>query len=117
MRLPDWWGWHTRRSTVGSTKWPNRPRARTTRPNRPVPTPSEVALRFVRMFERLSDSRQLFDLFGSGRMGQHLADAFVETYGDRAPKEVRLVKSWLDRAVAVLEATEYGTQAATPPFT
>jgi hypothetical protein len=75
-------------------------------PERPVPTPDEIALRFVKMFERLSDSRQLFDLFGSGRMGQHIAGAFVETYGNRAPKEARLVKSWLDRAVAMLEESE-----------
>lgn len=70
------------------------------------PSPSEVALRFVKLFERLSESRQLFDLFGSGRMGQHLAGAFVERHGDRALKEARLVKSWMDRTVATLEAAE-----------
>ena len=75
-------------------------------PEPAMPTPDVIAMRFVKMLERLSDSRQLFDLFGSGRMGQHLAGAFLEIHGNRAPKEARLVKSWLDRAVAMLEEAD-----------
>jgi ParB-like chromosome segregation protein Spo0J len=69
-----------------------------------TPSADDVAMKLVRMIERLEESRTLFDLFGSGRIGRHLANAFAERYGNRALPQAKLVKSWLDRTVATLES-------------
>jgi hypothetical protein len=66
------------------------------------PRPEDIADKLVRFWQRLDDSRRLFDLFGPKRMGRHLADAFTNRFGDNALREARLVAGWTQRAVETL---------------
>ena len=56
------------------------------------------------MLDRLSESRGLLDYLAPKRMGRHLADAFVDRFGDSALDEAQRFRTWLDGAVVSLEA-------------
>jgi ParB-like chromosome segregation protein Spo0J len=71
-----------------------------------APITADVAARqLVTGLALLYESRGIIDMLAPARMGQHLANAYQERFGNQALKEAIRFASWANRAVAVLNAT------------
>jgi ParB-like chromosome segregation protein Spo0J len=74
-------------------------------PYEPPITADVAARQLVSGLSQLYEARGLVDMLAPARMGQHLATAYQECFGDQALKEAIRFASWANRAVAVLNAT------------
>ena len=74
---------------------------------RPTVTADQVAGRLVGHLARLNEARGIRDLLMPHRMGQHLADAFRNQFGNTALKEAQKTFSWMQLAVDSLESDQY----------
>ncbi|MGO8873428.1 MAG: ParB N-terminal domain-containing protein [Acidimicrobiales bacterium] len=70
------------------------------------PSPDRVAAQLVSTLDRLSGSRGILDYLAPKRMGRHLAEAFVDRFGDSALDEAQRFRAWLDVAVTALRDAE-----------
>jgi hypothetical protein len=70
---------------------------------RPRPTAPEVAVRLARYVGQLQDGRGLLDSLIPARMGQHLARALRDQFGEEAITEAKRLSGWIHGAIAVLE--------------
>jgi ParB-like chromosome segregation protein Spo0J len=58
----------------------------------------DVARRFVRYAGQLNEARGLLDLVANGRMSKHLAEAFVDKFGDDAARQAKRCAEWFAAA-------------------